>query len=106
MAPIVGHFHSERAERLTKALLQTIADRQAHTLILDITGVAMLDTALTKHLMHLAHAVRLLGGKVVMSGINPDVATTLVEQNISIRGISTAPTLQVALADIHSPETQ
>ena len=100
LAPIVGHFDEQRADSLTTRLLNAIAARRIHTLILDITGLAMLDTAVAEHLVLLARGVRLLGATVIISGISPDSATALVQLGASLGDIRTTSTPADALAMI------
>jgi rsbT co-antagonist protein RsbR len=100
LAPIVGHFDEQRADSLTTRLLNAIAARRIHTLILDITGLTMLDTAVAEHLVLLARGVRLLGARVIISGISPDSATALVQLGANFGDIRTTSTPAEALAMI------
>jgi anti-anti-sigma regulatory factor len=100
LAPIVGHFDEQRADSLTTRLLNAIAARRIHTLILDITGLALLDAAVAEHLVLLARGVRLLGATVIISGISPDSATALVALGASLGDIRTTSTPADALAMI------
>lgn len=100
LVPIIGYVNEERGERLTNYVLQAITDQRARALILDITGMTQFDGYLARQLLHLASAVRLLGSQVVLSGISPEIATTLVQQRIQL-GVRTAPTPFAALAALN-----
>lgn len=98
LAPIVGYFDEQRADSLTTRLLNAIAARRIHTLILDITGLTVLDAAVAEHMLLLARAVRLLGATVIISGISPESATTLVQLGASLGDVRTTSTPADALA--------
>jgi rsbT co-antagonist protein RsbR len=90
LAPIVGAIDSRRAQVLTERLLASIAGERVKLLILDLAGVAMVDTAVTATLLQIAQAVRLLGCKVVLTGIAPAVAVTITSLGAGLEGIETA----------------
>lgn len=100
-APIVGHLDSRRAKMLTDRLLHEVSAQQAHVVILDIAGVAAVDTAVAKALIETAQALRLLGCKVVVSGISAAVASTLTHLGISLDGMLTTRSPQEALSQYH-----
>jgi len=79
-------------------LLQGIADHQAHTAILDITGVKVVDTQVAGALIRAAQAARMLGARVVLTGISPEIAQTLVHIGAELREMITKPTLQQGIA--------
>jgi rsbT co-antagonist protein RsbR len=76
--PIIGAVDSRRAHKMTEALLTGIAATQAHVAILDITGVSLVDTQVANAFVQAAQAVQLLGATVILTGIRPEVAQTLV----------------------------
>jgi len=96
--PLVGALDSRRAQQILETLLHGIADSGAQIAILDITGVPVVDTHVANALIHAAQSVRLLGAQVVLSGIRPEVAQTLVGLGIDLGGIATSSTLQNAIA--------
>lgn len=98
-APIVGHMDSRRAQDLTRRLLAAVNDRRARLVILDIAGVAAVDTAVAKALIDATHALRLLGCKVIVSGISAAVATTLIHLGVALDGVLTARSPQEALSE-------
>ncbi len=98
LAPLVGNLDSRRAEALRQRVLETVATKRAHTVILDVSGIVMIDTAVAKALMDTVAAIRLLGARAIISGIRPAVAQTLVHLNASFGDIVTAPNPEAALS--------
>lgn len=97
MAPIIGHFDSRRAEALTGRLLETVSQQRSRLLILDISGVALVDSGVAGSLERMTKAVRLLGCDVTITGVAPTVAATLASLGVSFAGINLASTPQQAL---------
>ncbi|MGQ9927244.1 MAG: PAS domain S-box protein [Chloroflexaceae bacterium] len=96
--PIIGVIDTMRAQQIMEALLQGIADHSAHTAILDITGVRVVDTQVAGALIRAAQAARMLGARVVLTGISPEIAQTLVHIGAELREMVTKPTLQQGIA--------
>jgi anti-anti-sigma regulatory factor len=96
--PIVGTIDSRRTQLIMETLLTGIGETQADIAILDITGVAVVDTAVANALIQAAQAVRLLGARVVLTGIRPEVAQTLVSLGTNLEGIVTRSTLRSGIA--------
>ncbi len=82
LSPIVGKLGSRQAERFTETLLEEIVDHEATIALIDITGVQSVDTQTAQHLIDTIQAVDLLGAEVIITGINPDLARTLVKLGI------------------------
>ena len=95
--PIVGHIDTRRAQELTNRLLQDVGAQRAHLVVLDISGVSMMDTSVARALMNTTQAIRLLGCEVTLSGISAAVAMTLIHLGINLDGIATARSPQEAL---------
>jgi anti-anti-sigma regulatory factor/HAMP domain-containing protein len=95
--PIVGALDSERAQRVMDALLAGVERESARVAILDITGLAVVDTAVANALLQASQAAQLLGAQPILVGISPEVAETLVQLGVEIRHIRTAATLQEGL---------
>lgn len=102
LAPLVGHLDSRRTEALRGRLLEMVASRRAHTVIIDVTGISFIDTAVAKALIDTATAIRLLGARTIVSGIGPSVAQTLVHLNVGLAEIATAPNPEAALRLAHA----
>jgi len=93
LLPIVGTVDSMRAEQIMEAVLVEVGRQQARVLILDIAGVAVVDTDVAHHLLQTTAAVGLLGAEVVLTGISPEVARTLVRLGIEIASMHTRSSL-------------
>lgn len=96
--PLIGTIDSTRAQQVMEVLLEGIASQQAEVAILDITGVHVVDTQVANALVRAAQAVRLLGAQVVLTGIQPRIAQTLVQLGIDLSSIVTRGTLQSGIA--------
>jgi rsbT co-antagonist protein RsbR len=96
--PLIGAVDSRRAQQVIETLLQGIASSGAQIAILDITGVPVVDTQVANALIHAAQAVKLLGAQVVLTGIRPEVAQTLVGLGADLGGIITRSSLQSGIA--------
>ncbi|GAB4214909.1 MAG: hypothetical protein OHK0022_54160 [Roseiflexaceae bacterium] len=92
--PLVGTIDSQRAQQVLETLLEGITLYQARTAILDITGVRVVDTQVANALIRAAQAARLLGARVVLTGINAEVAQTIVQLGVSMDQIITRSNLQ------------
>jgi rsbT co-antagonist protein RsbR len=95
--PLVGRVDSQRAQALTEAMLEAIAREQAEIVLLDITGVAVVDTNVANHLIQTARAAGLLGSQVVLVGISAEVAQTLVQLGLDLGQLVTLSNLQSGL---------
>jgi anti-anti-sigma regulatory factor len=92
--PLIGAMDAERAQRVLEALVHGIAASRARIAILDITGVPTVDTLVADGLLRAARGVQLLGAQVVLTGIRPEVAQTLVTLGVNLTGIVTQRSLQ------------
>jgi rsbT co-antagonist protein RsbR len=92
--PLVGTIDSRRAQQVIESLLIGIVETHTQVAILDITGVPVVDTHVANALLRAAQAVKLLGAQVVLTGIRPEVAQTLVGLGVDLSGIVTRSTLQ------------
>jgi methyl-accepting chemotaxis protein len=82
--PIVGIVDSRRSADIMDKALSKIADTRAHTLLLDISGVGVVDTAVANHLIRVAKAAVLMGCKTIISGISPAIAQTIGDLGIDL----------------------
>ncbi len=97
--PVVGVVDSLRAQQMMNAMLKKITETSAKVMILDIQGVAAVDTAVANHLIKITQATRLMGCRCIISGISAAVAETLVQLGINLGDVATNSTLMDALAD-------
>ncbi|PDW00793.1 hypothetical protein A9Q02_21540 [Candidatus Chloroploca asiatica] len=92
--PLIGAIDGARANRVVEHLLNAVEEQQASLVILDITGVPVVDTYVAGLMIQCARAIRLLGARMVLTGIRPDVAETLVTLGIDLGEIVTRASLQ------------
>jgi rsbT co-antagonist protein RsbR len=95
--PIVGVIDSSRAAEMTMALLTAVVEKKVRFTIIDITGIEAMDTRATDHFLRMARSVRLLGAECVLSGINPNVARSIIHMGVELSGIQTYRSLRDAL---------
>lgn len=95
--PLIGVIDSSRAQQMTEQLLERIVERQARIVILDITGVPTVDTAVADHLLKAVRAAALVGARAILVGISPQVAQTLVRLGLSLQGVETFADLRSGL---------
>jgi rsbT co-antagonist protein RsbR len=96
--PLIGSVDSRRATEVTERLLEAIAAHQAEIVIVDITGVPVIDTSTANHLLMTTRAAGLLGSQVVLVGIGAEIAQTIVHIGIELRGLVTLANLQAGIA--------
>ncbi|HEX5166582.1 MAG TPA: STAS domain-containing protein [Thermomicrobiales bacterium] len=95
--PIVGSLDTVRAQEMIEALLDRIVETNSDVVILDITGVPVVDTAVAKHLLETVAAARLLGTEVLIVGLSTRTALTLVQLGIDLSHVTTRTTLAKGL---------
>jgi rsbT co-antagonist protein RsbR len=96
--PLIGAVDAVRAQEIMETLLAGVARYRADVAIVDITGVSVVDTQVANALLQAARAVTLLGAKVVLTGIRPEVAQALVGLGVELHGLVTRSTLQSGIA--------
>ncbi len=94
LLPLVGHIDSQRAAQIMEELLIGVQRHRARVAIVDITGVPVVDTAVANNLLRAAQATYLLGAEVILVGIRPEVAQTIVGLGVELRGLVTMSDLQ------------
>ncbi len=92
--PIIGLIDSQRARQLTEQLLNGIRASRAKVVVIDITGVASVDSKVANHLVQTVDASRLLGATVIVTGIAPEIAQTLVTIGVDLTKMNTVGDLQ------------
>lgn len=105
LMPLVGSIDTQRAQLVMETLLEGIAEYQAEIAIIDITGVAVVDTQVANALIQAAQATRLLGAQVILTGIGPSMAQTLVHLGADLSSIQTRGSLQSAIVSALDTET-
>lgn len=92
--PLVGTIDTERAKLIMENLLEGVVSQRAEVVLLDITGVPVVDTMVAHHIIQAADAVRLVGAKCMLVGIRPEIAQTIVALGINLQEFTTKSTLQ------------
>ena len=92
--PIIGVIDPQRAKQLTEQLLKGIRTNRAKVVVLDITGVPYIDSPVANHLVQTVEAARLLGATVIVTGLSPDIAQTLVNIGVNLSKMDTVGDLQ------------
>jgi rsbT co-antagonist protein RsbR len=95
--PIVGGLDTARTSDMNEALLQRIVDTGSEIVIIDITAVPVVDTAVAKHLLETISAARLLGAEVFLVGLSTRTAITLVHLGVDLAGVITRTTMAKGL---------
>jgi rsbT co-antagonist protein RsbR len=95
--PIIGTLDSHRTQQMMESLLQEIVATGSGLAILDITGVAVVDTMVANHLIKTITAAGLMGAECVLSGISPAIAQTIVQLGIDLTGVRTKSTMMEAM---------
>jgi rsbT co-antagonist protein RsbR len=96
-APVVGVLDSMRASEVTTALLTAVVVKKARHVIIDVTGVEIMDTQSTDHFLRIARSVTLLGANCALSGMHPNVARTIVSMGVELHGLVSYRTMREAL---------
>ncbi len=97
LAPLVGSIDSSRAGRITSRLLELVYERRVNLVIIDVAGVPVIDTAVANAITQTVRALRLLGCKVVLTGIAAQVALTLTHIGVDLQELDVAASPQEAL---------
>lgn len=92
--PLVGTIDTERAKLIMENLLEGVVEQRAEVVLLDITGVPVVDTMVAHHIIQAADAVRLVGAKCMLVGIRPEIAQTIVTLGINLNDFTTTSTLR------------
>lgn len=94
LIPVVGTLDSYRARSLTMQVLEGVREHRALVVVLDITGVAAVDSSVANHLIQTMNAARLMGATSVLTGISAEVAQALVKIGVTGQQLNTAGDLQ------------
>jgi rsbT co-antagonist protein RsbR len=96
-APLIGTLDSQRTEQFMERLLERIVETNSPVALVDITGVPTLDTQTAQHLVETVIAVRMLGAQVVLTGVRPALAQTLVHLGVDLSNVVTRSSLSAGL---------
>ncbi|MFT3928525.1 MAG: STAS domain-containing protein [Myxococcales bacterium] len=95
--PVVGIVDTQRSARMTERLLAEVVRTRCRSVIVDLTGVELIDTSTADRFIKLARSVQLLGSRCLVTGIQPAVAQTLVELGVEFSALETHRNLKSAL---------
>jgi rsbT co-antagonist protein RsbR len=92
--PIIGQLDGQRARQLTEQLLRAIRTNRARVVVIDITGVPTVDSTVANHLVQTVDASRLMGAGVIITGLSPEIAQTLVTLGVDLSKVNAVGDLQ------------
>ncbi len=99
LLPIIGQLDDKRARALTENLLRSIRQHRARVAVLDVTGVARLDSRIANHLVGTVEASRLMGAHVIITGLTPEVAQSLMPLGLDVSRLNTVGDLEEGLEE-------
>ena len=97
--PIIGVLDTDRARQLTEQLLRGIRKHRAKVVVIDITGAPAVDETVANHLVRTVDASRLMGASVIITGLSPEIAETLVTIGVDLSKMNTIGDLQGGLEE-------
>ncbi len=100
LVPLVGYLDKDRAENINQTVLDAVYQRRAKIVILDVTGISQVDTAVAHHIEQLALGIRLLGGKTIISGMRAEVAQTVVALGVHLDDVQVMSQLEHAIRQV------
>jgi rsbT antagonist protein RsbS len=106
LVPLQGELTDQLASRLTSEVLDRIHKLGCSGLVIDITGLWIVDSHLCAVLSELSSAASLMGARTLISGMKPDIALTLETMDLKLKGVSTTLDLEGALEllGVHNPQ--
>lgn len=95
--PLIGTIDTERAQLIMENLLDGAVKHRSEVVLIDITGVPVVDTMVAHHIIQAVEAVRLIGAKAILVGIRPEIAQTIVNLGIDLSQFPTKNTMKKGL---------
>jgi rsbT co-antagonist protein RsbR len=99
ISPIIGMVDTQRARQLTESILWAIREKRAKVVVIDITGVPLVDSKVANHLVQTVEAARLMGAVAIVTGISPEIAQTLVVLGVNLSSVKTVADLQTGIEE-------
>jgi len=99
LTPLIGVLDTARSTQMTERVLSAIVENEAKVVILDVTGVAVIDTSVARHIISTVNAARILGADVVITGFSPEAAQTLSQLGVDFATLKTRGSLSAGLRD-------
>lgn len=100
VVPLVGYLDTQRAGHIHQTVLEAVASQRTEIVIIDITGISIVDPAIIRRIDELAQSIRLLGAQVILTGIHAEVACLIVDHGIALANIRTVSRLQDGIAGV------
>jgi len=97
--PVIGVVDSRRSEEMMESLLEEVVETQSQCVIIDVTGVNVVDTKTADHFIKMVKAVKLLGAECIITGISPEIAQTLTNIGIDLTNVKTLRNLRDGLKE-------
>ena len=98
LLPLIGVVDSVRAQQISERLLEAIADTESEVTLIDVTGVPVMDTSVARHILKTVAAAEMLGTRVILTGISPSTAQTMVKLGIDMSGVPTRGSLKAGMS--------
>jgi rsbT co-antagonist protein RsbR len=95
--PVIGVVDSERGAEIMQVVLERVSAMQARCVVVDVTGVPLVDTQTAGHLLRVVRAAGLLGARCILTGVSPSVAATVVSLGLDLSSIVTMRNLKAGL---------
>jgi rsbT co-antagonist protein RsbR len=102
LLPVIGTLDTQRAQEMTEKLLDRVKQSRSRCIIIDITGVELVDTTTANAVLKMTRAARLLGAICVLTGIRPEIARTMIQLGVELEGLRTLRTLKDGLRECFS----
>ncbi len=100
LLPLIGDIDTDRARSIVESTLQQSADSHLSLLLIDLSGVILIDTMVAQQIFHLIDALNLLGVKSIITGIRPEVAQTAIHLGLNFSKIHTENSLERIIASV------
>ena len=97
--PVIGTLDSSRTLVVMEKLLDRIEAERARVVVIDVTGVLVIDSQVSHHLVQMIRAIGLMGAKAIITGIRPEIARALTSLNIELGDVITRSTLAEGLKE-------
>lgn len=97
VVPLIGAVDSQRAQQIIQNVLEGIGTHSADAVVIDITGVPVVDTSVASYLLQTAQAAKLLGAQVILTGISPEIAQTIVQLGVPTGQLTTQSDLAAGI---------
>lgn len=95
--PLIGTIDSNRARQIMESLLESIAVKKASIVIIDITGVPVVDSEVANRLLRSLKAAKVMGAESILTGLSPQISYTMVNLGIDLSGVTTRASLRDGL---------